>query len=253
MKTISKVVTGVAVALACSIAPALADGMAKGKDGYHHSAAPGCEASKFAGFYAGVHGGMGSLTSTFTPENIISIQKTEDGFAFGGQVGYNWVRCNAMFGVEADFSFADFDSNSAILGGLIGPFAPTIRRSTDWIGTLRTKSGIAIGDMMLYVTGGLAFANIETSVDFLGLNITKIDDTRVGWVAGVGTEYAWSDRVRITGEVMYYDFGTDNAGLNPALGIPLNVNFDDHNSLWVSRIGLNFKLGHSGSLYEPMK
>jgi outer membrane immunogenic protein len=244
-----------AVALIAGLAPAAADGMAKGKGSAPAYAAPECAASKFAGFYAGVHGGLGTMTSSFTIENVISIDRSEDGHAFGGQIGYNWIKCNALFGVEADISMADFDSNRAILGGLLGPFAPTLKRSTDWIGSLRTKSGIAIGDMMIYVTGGLAFASIETSLDVptLGFNITKIDSSRVGWVAGVGTEYALTDRVRITGDILYYDFGTESAGLNPAIPIPLNVSFDDHNSLWVSRIGLNFKLGDGGYNHAPLK
>jgi outer membrane immunogenic protein len=163
------------------------------------------------------------------------------------------VKCHALFGIEADFAFADFDSNSTILGALLGPGAPTLSRSMDWLGSIRTKSGIALGDVTLYVTGGIAFANIETSLDFSGLNITRVDDMRIGWVAGVGTEYALTDTIRITGDVLYYDFGTESSGLNPALGIPIAANFDDHHSLWVSRIGLNFKLGDRAVAYEPLK
>lgn len=239
-----------AVALIAGLAPAAADGMAKGKGSAPAYAAPECAASKFAGFYAGVHGGLGSMSSEFTAADTISIDKTEDGHAFGGQIGFNFVKCNALFGIEADIGMANFDSNQGFLFGALN-----IKRSTDWIASLRTKSGIAIGDMMIYVTGGLAFASIETSLDVptLGFNITKIDSSRVGWVAGVGTEYALTDRVRITGDILYYDFGTESAGLNPAIPIPLNVSFDDHNSLWVSRIGLNFKLGDGGYNHAPLK
>ena len=252
MKNLCKLTAGVVLALALVASPAMADGYKKPHAG-HPAAAPECAASKFGGFYLGVHGGMGSLTSNFTPEGIISIEKTEDGITFGGQMGYNWVKCHSLFGIEADFAFADFDSNSTILGALFGPGAPTLSRSMDWLGSIRTKSGIALGDVMLYVTGGIAFANIETSLDFGGVNITRVDDTRIGWVAGVGTEYALTDSIRITGDVLYYDFGTENSGLNPALGFPVAVNFEDHHSLWVSRIGLNFKLGDRATAYEPLK
>jgi len=252
MKNIYKFAAGLGLTLALGAAPAMADGYNKPKASYP-AAAPECAASKFGGFFFGVHGGMGSLTSTLTPENILSNQKTEDGFAFGGQMGYNWVKCHSLFGIEADFAFANFDSDAAILGGVFGPGAPTLSRSMDWLSSIRTKSGIALGDVMLYVTGGIAFANIETSLDFAGTNIVRIDETRVGWVAGVGTEYALSDTVRITGDVLYYDFGTETGGLNPAIAGPLSINFDDHHSLWVSRIGLNFKLGHREAAYEPMK
>jgi opacity protein-like surface antigen len=76
---------------------------------------------------------------------------------------------------------------------------------------------------------------------------------RIGWVAGVGTEYALTDSIRVTGDVLYYDFGTERGSLNTALGLPITASFDDHSSLWVTRIGLNFKLGDRGHSHESLK
>ena len=238
------------------VGPTLSDGMPKGPRGH----APvmmdqGCAASKFRGFYAGVNAGMGSLTSNladrdqsnpFAPGfgfSSTSYEQTEDGWAFGGQLGYNWVQCNTFFGIEADFSWADFDSATNYGSALIPGFGINVSHSMDWLASIRTRSGIALGDMLIYVSGGLAWADITTTHSnglFPTANFSS-SGTRMGWVAGVGTEYAWTDRIRITGDVLYYDFGTETTNVAAIPGI--NFRFDDHHSLWVSRIGLNFALG----------
>lgn len=248
-----------AISLA-GVGPTLADGMPKGARGPAPMMAPGCAASKFAGFYAGVNGGMGSLTSTLTDRDGASnfpfvpfgststFQHTEDGFSFGGQLGYNWVQCSTFFGVEADFSWADFDSSTGY--GQQLPFFPsgaTVSHSIDWLASIRTRAGIAIGDMLIYATGGFAFADISTQYTnngFIpGAFAFSSSGTRTGWVAGFGTEYAWTNNIRITGDLLYYDFGTETTNVTSIFAPGSNFRFDDHHSLWVSRIGLNFALG----------
>lgn len=263
MQKLMQMTAGAAVALGLSLAPALADGMAKGKTyAAPVAVADDCAASKFNGFYLGIHGGTGSLTSTVSDLDFAvwggADQVTEDGIAVGGQIGVNWARCNTFFGIEADLSWTNIDSNRTYFTGIpgAGPNFPSVNHSLDWIGSLRTRSGVAVGDLLLYVTGGLAFANIDTRVSQTNFGGPGLDlgvgssDTRFGWVAGVGTEYAMSDRIRITGDLLYYDFGTESG--SQTFGANTH-RFDDHHSLWVSRIGLNFKLdrgesAHGGSL-----
>ncbi len=250
MLKMSKVLAA-SMLLAAGVTSVQADGMSKG---YGKSAGPasyGCDASKFGGGFVGIHGATGSLTSTLTDREFVSwggsTERTEDGYAFGAQIGYNWAKSSTVFGIEADISWADFDSRETISG-------VTINREMDWLSSIRTKSGLAINDLFIYVTGGVAFANMNTRTDDVVLfdRTTRIDETRFGWVAGVGTEYAWSDRVRITGDILYYDLGTEHAN-GRAFFDTIPFRFDDHNSLWVSRIGLNFSLGDRSAAYEPMK
>jgi len=248
-RMLAGLIAGAAITLT-GTAPAAADGMPKKTTPVYHAPAPDCccAGNKFGGAYIGVHAGFGSLTSTLTDrDNFIdraSVAHTEDGFSFGAQIGHNWVRCNVVLGIEADISFADYDSRNVYnLGN------ETVSRSTDWIASIRTKSGLAMGDLFIYVTGGFAFAEMTTNYASVAPAGTfRIDGTRVGWVAGVGTEYVWSDRVRITGDVLYYDFGTDSATISTGA-----ERFDEHHSLWVSRIGLNFSLGHRHTHVEPLK
>lgn len=254
MTTVSKLAVGAAVALAMTIVPAFADGYEK-KVASYSPAAPSCDAHKFGGFYLGVHGGAGTMTSEVTDYDYavafpgVSNVQANDGWVLGGQMGYNFARCNTVFGVEADFSWSNID-NTNYYDQFNNAYVPfSVSNSVDWLGSLRTKAGIAMGDMFIYATGGLAFAKIQSHlINEYGFGFSS-SDTRFGWVGGVGTEYAISDRVRLTGDLLYYDFGTEQSTDNAGIGYRM----DDHHSLWVTRIGLNFKLGGESSSYQPMK
>ena len=248
MNLVSKLTAGAAVAFAISLAPAFADGYEK-KASYAAPAAPVCDAAKFGGAFIGIHGGYGTMESTLTNRDLPfliglgqSNVQSSDGYVAGGQIGYNFARCNTIFGIEADFAMSNIDESKDYFFGLAN-----VNHSLDWLSSVRTKAGVAVGDMFIYATGGVAFASIDSSVSIGGTTVYRNDDTRIGWVAGLGTEYAISDRVRLTGDVMYYDFGTETTAIGGVFRV------DDHHSLWVSRIGLNFKLGGDHADYAPMK
>ncbi|HRD78811.1 MAG TPA: hypothetical protein PK264_23215, partial [Hyphomicrobiaceae bacterium] len=185
-KILASLIAGAAISIAGAL-PAMADGMPKKAAPAYHAAPPAgdccCGGDKFGGAFIGVHAGMGSLTSTLTDrDNFVdraSVEHVEDGFSFGAQIGRNWVRCNVVFGVEADISIADYDSRNIYDAG-----NETVSRSTNWIASLRTKSGLAMGDLFIYATGGFAFADFETRYSSIApAGAFTIDGTRVGWVA----------------------------------------------------------------------
>ena len=100
----------------------------------------------------------------------------DDGFVVGGQVGVNWQFNSFVLGAEGDGSFVDW-------GG------------SDAVGTVRLRGGFALDRFMPYVTGGAAFQDFED----------------VGWVAGGGIEYAFTDNVSFGVEYLHYDFDGDNS------------------------------------------
>ena len=251
MKILATAAVGAMLAL--TTGPALADGMARGKGGAaampHHS---GCGDNKFGGFFAGVHGGWATVDSRSTDLDGAAFgtpfQATEesDGIGFGGQVGFNVQRCSVVWGVVADLSWADLDSSKTY-----GPAGTQFitNRSADWYGTLRTRLGLAFDGLWLYTTGGFAFADFSLRGEIPGTGTARLfDDTRWGWVGGVGTEYKWTDRVSVVSELLYMNFGTETGSADFGAGA---VRFDDHQSMWVSRIGLNIKLGdHGGMMHD---
>jgi opacity protein-like surface antigen len=63
------------------------------------------------------------------------------------------------------------------------------------IGTIRARTGVVFDNVLLYVTGGLAYANFERNVTGHDIDGERIDvfessRTRWGWVAGFGAEWA---------------------------------------------------------------
>jgi outer membrane immunogenic protein len=75
-------------------------------------------------------------------------------------------------------------------------------------GSLRLRVGVAFDRVLIYGTGGAAFASIENqySSGLLGLEETD-SKTRSGWTVGGGIEYAITNNWSIGAEYRYSDFG----------------------------------------------
>lgn len=200
---------------------------------------------RMAGFYIGVNAGMAQHDAD-TVERVIGgislLNETTEGFTAGLTVGHNWVCGKALFGIEADLNWAGVENNRLYsIGGLV----PLVQdnRSIDWYGTLRTRTGLVIDNVAVYMTGGLAYANIQHSVDIpvANLNLFNNDEVRWGWTVGAGIEIAHWDRVTIKTEALYMSFENKDIGLNVPLPVALGV--QDRDSMYVGRIGVNVKLG----------
>ena len=243
-----KLVTGfVAVAsLALLTEAAVADGYGRrgGLKGV------GC-APAFNGFYIGAHGGYASLTSNQDDHDFFAAGMTasDRGFSGGVQVGVNFQpSCHTLFGIEADWSWSGLDATSRFVPNLAG-IDIHATTSLNSFGTLRTRSGLVLDNLLLYVTGGLAWADIDVRHRLLAPPINdnvSFSDTRWGWTAGLGTEWALGANVSLKSEVLYMNFGeSDNTYTSAAAGNPRR-NITTDNSIWVSRVGLNIKFGCGG-------
>jgi outer membrane immunogenic protein len=203
----------------------------------------GCVA-KFQGFYVGAHGGYTNYTSAQNDLDIFpsSFTASDSGFSGGVQVGYNWQRCNTLFGIEADWSWADLDADTRLF-----PNDPTVTftltSTLKSYGTLRTRAGLVLDHMLLYITGGIAIADIDFvhAVSVPGLSERlSFNETRWGWTAGFGAEWAVSDRMSIKSEVLYLNFGDqDHTAASAVIG--QNITYKTDDSVWVSRVGLNWR------------
>ena len=93
---------------------------------------------------------------------------TKIGVTAGAQIGYDWQFGNKVFGVVADANWADVSATSPQAISFAPPFGVVGDQSTsgkmNWFGTLRTRGGVAFNDVLVYGTGGLAVAGIDTTV-----------------------------------------------------------------------------------------
>ncbi len=81
-------------------------------------------------------------------------------------------------------------------------------------GSIRGRLGIAWDRALIYGTGGIAFASFNTTIVIRlasspalpGTNAT-FSNTRAGWTAGGGIEYAITDNWSVRAEYRYSNFG----------------------------------------------
>jgi outer membrane immunogenic protein len=201
-----KAIMAMAIATAASGSAAAAD-LPRGPAPYYP---PPASIYNWTGPYAGLNLGYewGKVTNNVTEPS---------GIAGGGQIGYNWQLGQFVFGVETDIQASAADDT----------FAP-YKFSNPWFGTLRGRAGFAINNVMLYGTAGLAYGELKG--EFFGL---EEDKTLVGWTAGAGIEYGFTQNWSAKLEYLYMDLssrtysitGVDNGLHSSFLRLGVNYHF----------------------------
>ncbi len=194
--------------------------------------APPSRPPLWQGLYWGLSGGYGWGNSDSSFDISDSASTDPEGYLASATVGYNMLLGSSLLvGIEGDLGVMDISADDEELaGGQIyrTSFGP-------WWGTLRGRAGIALGPLLLYGTGGLAFASLDNvSLDLQGDKASD-SELRAGWVVGGGAEFAFSESVSAKIEYLHMDFGSTD-GLT-ATG--QNYSFD--NEVDVVRAGLNFR------------
>lgn len=183
----------------------------------------------------------------FPPTNYSS---ETTGALAGGQVGYNFQNGNWVFGVETDFAWTDADGDDHGPNfGTFGPETSSASTELDWFGTLRGRLGWASGDLLVYATGGLAYAKVESAYAYdTGPGVFfasgSSSETQTGWTLGAGAEIAfgqWSLR----GEYLYYNLGDQDLQAPFILVAPPPfATFQSETEIdgQIARVGLNYHL-----------
>lgn len=125
-----------------------------------------------------------------------------DGFIGGGYLGFNWQTQGVVLGLEADVEYTDLADS-----GRGKNFGGRHKTDVNWMGSVRGRLGFVADRALFYVTGGWAFADVDTRNFSLPVSY---GDIRHGWTLGAGTEYAFSDNLIGRLEYRYSDFGGDS-------------------------------------------
>jgi outer membrane immunogenic protein len=225
------------------------------------------------------------------------------GFIGGGQLGYNY-QFNSSFvaGFETDLQGSGAKGGGGFLNAAHEPSAIhvdkcsdgislcrddtfssiSIRRSVNWLGTVRGRLGYLVTPSLLaYATGGFAYGGVSVRSDFANAwtpttpapyggwaedigspgGIGAFSRTLAGWTAGGGLEWMVLPGVSVKAEYLYYNLGAVNSatpwalyrleggrewdgGATPALlASGQHMSFDGH----VARAGLNYHFGNISS------
>ena len=107
------------------------------------------------------------------------------------------------------------------------------------------RAGWAVNQWLLYVTGGVAFADLAYSdrVFFAASGATvagSASDTRAGWTVGVGLEWMFAPQWSVKGEYLYVDIqGPGYTQTTPALALS-TINTSHGLRENIVRVGINY-------------
>jgi outer membrane immunogenic protein len=230
---------------------------------------------EFKGFYVGANVGgafgrpkvdtspsfspTGYFAATSVPAIASASNQTIDtnGFTAGGTAGYNFQWENLVVGLEADYGAMNLSGSTTVTGvyPCCAPTSFTVAQTakTSWLFTVRPRVGVVFGHFLLYGTAGAAITNVKYTALFTDTFATAhesaaINETRPGWIAGVGGEHHISHHLSIKGEYLWTDFGTASiptSGLTaftPPIAFPTNIFTHTVNMrAGLVRAGINFR------------
>ena len=178
----------------------------------------------------------------------------------GAKAGYNQQWGSFVAGLEGDISWSHLNQSRFVTGNPFTAPAPppdfasfsnTI--STTWLATLRPRVGYAVNQTLFYATGGLAFANVRFS-DFynafspLGnasgdVAAGSTSQTRTGWAAGGGIDYAISSNWIVSAEYLHIDLGSVALSAFASSGNTANASLNYSTKLHsdIARAGVSYK------------
>lgn len=250
-----RLILGVAAALMLGAGPAAAEGLPS--RGYVE--APDMPFS-WRGFYIGLHAGLANGNTQgevdFSDDRDgpkpdswhggggyglgIGTDYELSGALYGVQAGWlgQWGRVVA--GVEATYSGSNVQGND---GGCVSAIIviASCSREVNWLATAVGRAGLAHDRFLIYGLAGVAWADVESNPRLFGALPLSGSETHVGWTAGFGLEWAFSDRVSARVEYAHIDLGDETHRLEGRfIEVPVNVALE----MDTIRLGLNVKLGH---------
>jgi outer membrane immunogenic protein len=163
----------------------------------------------WGGIYVGLNAGY--TFGTVSPTGLGNFNT--DGFLGGGTVGFNYQWAAIVAGLEGDWDYSNVSATGTFPGA--GAF------ESNWLATARGRLGYAFDRILVFATGGAAFAPAS---------IPGFSATMTGWTGGAGVEVAVAPNWTVKAEYLYIDFP------NPSLG---GTNFRQIDN--VVRAGVNFK------------
>lgn len=205
---------------------------------------------RWSGFYVGGHVGGSDLSSRTrlggigpTDSVAVSIGAGNVPAALnpngrnavaGGHAGFNLQTGPLVFGLEGDFSAMHTGGRQSVS---VNPFGVQVTTHAEnellTLGTVRGRVGVALGDFLIYGTGGYAFGrtNQSGSINPDPINNPTYVASKAqmvgGWAAGGGIEYALNGligmpagpRISLRLDYLHYDLGTQNLILGDTTGL----------------------------------
>jgi outer membrane protease len=234
------------------------------QSGYHwgDTTRSGGDAQAFArgpmnwsGLYVGGHLGSAWSTAawadpfgaTNSPDGSLNFPGFGDvtkapGPLGGGQVGANWQFGPWVYGIEGDASYTTLRGDNTCFSGIGGINCEHV---VNVVATLAGRAGFAWDRSLFYLKAGGAWTNTTYNLDgntaglTLGLGSSHIDT--LGWVAGIGLEYAITDHWTTHFEYDHIDLANATPSF-PGMPVINTQRMAISQSVDTLELGVNYKL-----------
>lgn len=213
----------------------------------------------WTGCYIGAHAGAGWGHSDFSGGTGFSVVPAGDtigvdsgaDFVGGGQVGCDYqFATNWVVGLAGDFSWANINgqTDDPFFGGKNPTIPLTLHSRTDFVASATGRLGYAWDHYLLYAKGGAAWSHNKYDVNnfacfiFTACN-SNATETRLGWTAGGGFEWAFAPNWSALVEYDHYGFGTKSYTFVDPNNPTFPAVFDVKQNVDVVKVGLNYRFG----------
>jgi opacity protein-like surface antigen/outer membrane protease len=209
----------------------------------------------WSGLYVGGHlGGAWSTAAwadpfgaTLSPDGSVNFAGFGDvtkahGPLGGVQAGANWQFGPWVYGLEGEASYTGLRGDNTCFSGIGGINCEHVVNA---LATLAGRAGFAWDRSLFYLKAGGAWTNTTYNLDgntfglSLGLASTHIDT--LGWVAGIGLEYAITDHWTTRFEYDHIDLANVTPSF-PTLPIVNTQRLRISQSVDTLELGVNYKL-----------
>src|SRR4051812_46183671 len=202
-----------------------------------YQARPAVVIFRWTGFYAGLHlgGGGGSKDESSVPFSFAGSLITPapfnigvGGLLGGGQIGANYQSESFVIGLEAQASGANLTGSRScvdtvtLAGVVVATGSASCTAKVDALGTIAARFGYAFDHLLLYGKLGASWSDDHyrsVASTALGQLNFSANETRWGWMLGVGAEYAFTDNWSAKIEYNYLGSGTRSLRFTEPTGI----------------------------------
>jgi len=182
-------------------------------------------------------------------EAFLATDYDMDGAVYGAFLGYNWQRGNVVYGLEAGLNGTDFDGHTDCVFTLVD-----CNRELDYYGRVIGRLGYAVNNLHFYGFGGVAWGDVQTDISAFGFGFDALSEetNHVGWTAGAGIEFAFTENFFAGVEYAHVDLGEESYNVFSQdfgeFGLDIDNNVDV--SFDVIKIRAAYKFGDR---HEPLE
>lgn len=163
---------------------------------YSGPADPPEPATNWSGSYIGAT--IGGLSSTADLNGLTGAIDSES-YSISGHTGSNYQIGSIVFGPELSAMATDAASQERSMGFI------TTKTELDWIASARVRAGIALDNVLLYGTGGVALTSSDVEISAPGFSVDS-QNFHTGYVVGGGAEVELVTGIHARVEALHYGF-----------------------------------------------